>query len=70
MTLDVTDFSDTMVDKVREVIVAAAQTERRSKKKAEALEKVKSLTQVDFDFESVNNDVLSDAVIVDEEEVE
>lgn len=37
---------------------------------AEALEKVKSLTQVDFDFESVNNDVLSDAVIVDEEEVE
>ncbi len=40
------------------------------KKKAEALEKVKSLTQVDFDFESVNNDVLSDAVIVDEEEIE
>lgn len=37
---------------------------------AEALEKVKSLTQVDFDFESVNNDVLSDAIIVDEEEVE
>lgn len=70
MTLDVTDFSDTMVDKVREVIVAAAQTERRSKKKAEALEKVKSLTQVDFDFESVNNDVLSDAVIIDEEEIE
>ena len=70
MTLDVTDFSDTMVDKVREVIVAAAQTELRSKKKAEALEKVKSLTQVDFDFESVNNDVLSDAVIVDEEEIE
>lgn len=37
---------------------------------AEALEKAKSLTQVDFDFESVDNDVLSDAVIVDEEEVE
>jgi hypothetical protein len=36
---------------------------------AEALEKAKSLTQVDFDFESVDNDVLSDAVIVDEEEV-
>ena len=36
---------------------------------AEALEKAKSLTQVDFDFESVYNDVLSDAVIVDEEEV-
>lgn len=35
---------------------------------AEALEKAKSLTQVDFDFESVDNDVLSDAVIVDEEE--
>ncbi len=32
MILDVTDFSDTMVDKVREVIVAAAQTELRSKK--------------------------------------
>lgn len=37
---------------------------------AEALEKAKSLTQVNFDFESVDNDVLSDAVIVDEEEVE
>lgn len=36
---------------------------------AEALEKAKSLTQVDFNFESVDNDVLLDAVIVDEEEV-
>lgn len=38
MTLDVTDFSDTMVDKVREVIVAAAQTELRSKKNSILLE--------------------------------
>lgn len=38
MTLDVTDFPDTMVDKVREVIVAAAQTELRSKKNSILLE--------------------------------
>ena len=38
MTLDVTDFSDTMVDKVREVIVAVAQTELRSKKNSILLE--------------------------------
>lgn len=37
--------------------------------KAEALGKAKSLTQDDFDFESVDNDVLLDAVIVDEKEV-
>ena len=35
---------------------------------AAALEKAKALTQSDFDFESVNNDVLSDAVVVDVEE--
>lgn len=34
----------------------------------EALEKAKTLTQSDFDFESVNDDVLSDAVVVDAEE--
>ena len=38
MTLEVPDFSDTMVDKVREVIVAAAQTELRSKKNSILLE--------------------------------
>lgn len=35
---------------------------------AEALEKAKMLTESDFDFESVNDDVLSDAVVVDVEE--
>lgn len=35
---------------------------------AEALEKAKMLTDSDFDFESVNDDVLSDAVVVDVEE--